>query len=280
MLRALSRSALQRVRKSRRVRRWVRDPWLRLTVPVPTPRAWAFICACSNSGTTLLNDMLGQHPDIGTIDPEGQFWTERLPKAVGGPEERLWALRLEHYAMDEHAQVDAAMVKRDWARGFNDPHRTVLLEKSPPNAVRMRWLQRHFEPASFLCIVRNGYAVAEGIARKTGHPIETTARQWAEANARMKQDFARVERGLWIRYEDLAADPRATMERIASFLDVDPEPLRQAAAARHAVFGVESEVVDMNAQSLARLTDAQRAAIEDAAGDALAEHGYRGSASS
>lgn len=262
------------------MRRWVRDPWLRLTVRVPQPRKWGFICACSNSGTTLLNEMLGQHPDIGTIDPEGQFWTERLPKAIGGPEERLWALQLDTYAMDERTPADAEMIKRDWARGFNDPRRPVLLEKSPPNAIRMRWLQRHFAPAHFLCIVRNGYAVAEGIARKMGHPIEAAARQWAIANARMKEDFAAVERGLWLRYEDLAADPRAAMETIASFLDVDPEPLRQAASARHAVFGVESEVVDMNAQSLARLTDEQRAAIERVAGDALVEHGYRGSASS
>lgn len=109
-----------------------------------------------------------------------------------------------------------------------DRSRSIFVEKSPPNAARTRWLQRHFENAHFIGMVRNGYAVAEGIRRKAephhlkdGWPIELAARQWNRSNEVLLEDADRLDRMLWVRYEDLTADVATEVRRIANFLGLD-----------------------------------------------------------
>jgi hypothetical protein len=113
---------------------------------MPKPDRWVFLVGCYNSGTTLLHDLLASNPNVGSLHTEGQFLTDQLvlPKAVGLA--RLWASQPEHFQMDESSDggVSADKIKRQWGARFDDPNRPVLIEKSPTNAARTRWLQRVF----------------------------------------------------------------------------------------------------------------------------------------
>ncbi len=109
---------------------------------LPRPEKWVFIVGCYNSGTTLLHDLLATQPVVGS-----EFGLRRL-----------WALKPELFYLDEDGgrETDVARLKRQWGGLFNDPTRPVLLEKAAPDVARTRWLQRHFEPAWFIGIVRDG----------------------------------------------------------------------------------------------------------------------------
>lgn len=146
---------------------------------------WLFILGCNNSGTTLLNDLLADHPEIDGMDCEGQamkairsdgtdFPTPypegyilpppRLFVNVDGePILRVWTERL---AVFRHPIVNLPLLKRHILSHRTSVGGTYTMEKSPTSSVRSLWLQEHFKDAYFIAITRNGYAVCEGIRRR------------------------------------------------------------------------------------------------------------------
>ena len=150
----------------------------------PRDKTWVFVVGCYNSGTTLLSELLGHHPDISALPDEGQFLTDQLPQdyMLGLP--RMWVNREDLFRLDENGTgPDPVRLEKEWAMRL-DCTKRVLLEKSPPNTARTRWLQANFSNAHFIGITRNPYAVAEGISRKAephhlidGWPIEMSAYQ-------------------------------------------------------------------------------------------------------
>jgi SAM-dependent methyltransferase len=243
--------------------------------PVPRPERWLFIVGCYDSGTTLLHRLLAVHPDVGSMVDEGQYRTTELLRPADAGLARLWALQPERFRLDEHSipGPDVDRIKRQWGFWFNDPRRRVLVEKTPANAARVRWLDRHFENAHFVAVIRNGYAVAEGIRRKAGHPLALAARQWARSNRIMLDDLAQVPRVLIVRYEDLAARPEETCAAVLSFVGLDPG-LLSLENRTWRIHEYDAPVLDMNRQSIERLSAADRAIVREEAGDVLRELGY------
>jgi len=243
--------------------------------PMPEPERWVFLVGCYNSGTTLLHDLLAENPQVGSLHTEGQFLTDQLvlPKAVGLA--RLWAMEPEHFVLDEGGGegVRVDKIKRQWGAKFDDPHKPVLIEKSPTNAARTRWLQRHFAPASFIGIVRDGFAVAEGIHRKAGHSLEQSARQWARSNEIMLDDFEHLERKMVVRYEDLTARPAEVLAETLEFLGLQQHD-EQVGDREFSVHEQTSKIRNMNDRSMQALSDADREVIQEAAGDVLRRLGY------
>lgn len=245
--------------------------------PCPEPERWAFIVACSNSGTTLLHSLLARHPDVGSLPAEGQFLTDQLPVPKKEGLGRRWAVNPELYHLTERdgRSIRVRRLKRQWGYCFNDPTRRVLIEKSPPNAARTRWLQAHFENAHFIGIVRDGYAVAEGISRRAGHPISLAATQWARSNELLLADWTFLERKVLMRYEDLASDTEASLRDLLAFLRLDADRYDWSALHRPMQIHERVErVSDLNAISLAALSDGQRAEIDRAASAMLERLGY------
>lgn len=254
---------------------------LRITLTrTPKPRTWVFVVGCYNSGTTLLSDLLGRHPEISVLPEEGQFLTTEFKAdyELGLP--RMWAMREDHFRLTESDPgADPVRLKREWGMRL-DLGRPVLIEKSPPNTARTRWLQEHFENARFVAIVRNGYAVAEGIHRKgrpqhrEDWPIEACAYQWARTNEMLFQDAPFLRHLLWVRYEDLAARPRQELERIFRFLGVDPDVFEYDPAEPLNVHERHQPLQNFNDQSLARLKQDDIATITRVAERTLARFDY------
>jgi hypothetical protein len=210
---------------------------------------------------------------------EGQHCTNQLlrPKQVGLP--RLWALEPELFQLDETSQtdIDVERMKRQWGFWMNDAKRPVLIEKTPVNAARVRWLQAHFENAVFIGIVRNGYAVAEGIRRKAGHSLEESALQWQRSNQIMMSDFAALHSKTIVRYEDLTEHPTAVLEETLSFLGLSYAQLDDIEGQIWQVHGEVSKLTNMNDRSLQALTEQEKNTIHDVAGEMLLQLGYESS---
>jgi hypothetical protein len=193
----------------------------------------------------------------------------------------MWVLREDLFRLDESQPgPDVARLKKEWLMRL-DRSRPLLLEKSPPNAARTRWLQRHFENAHFIAIVRNGYAVAEGIRRKAephhlsgGWPIELCARQWNRSNEVLLEDAAHLERVHWVRYEDLAADPAGELGRLLPFLGLGSEDIGIDLDRPWDVHERAESIRDMNAESIGRLTPGELEAVTREAEPMLRHFGY------
>lgn len=261
----------------------------RLAAPFGTPldgKKWIFVLGCYNSGTTLLRDILAAHPDIGALPGEGVRFTDALPRPEEFGWNRMWCRCLDQIRLRPGPGMEARAqrIKRQWSIIYpSDP--PYLLEKSVANAVRTDFLQTYFAPAYFIYLVRNGYAVAEGIRRKgnparyedatypSSYPIELCAEQWCATDRILMAERPRLERFLCLKYEELAAAPDGSLQKVTDFLGLDPlgdEQLQR----RWRVHGVHSEIRDMNEGALDRLSDEDMAKIREVAGDELEKYGY------
>lgn len=256
---------------------------LKITLtPLSDPEKWVFLVGCYNSGTELLMHLLGSHPAISALPDEGQFLTDQLQAdyELGLP--RMWVLREDLFRLTEaDTGPDPLRLKREWLMRL-DRSKPLFLEKSPPDAARTRWLQQHFPNAHFVAIVRNGYAVAEGIRRKaepthlaSGWPLELCARQWSRSNEILMEDADHLDRILWTRYEDLAENPGSELARILEFLGLGESgspgiDLDQS----WSVHERNEPIRNMNGSSIGRLTAEEIDAITEEAGPMLQRFGY------
>jgi len=250
------------------------------------PARWIFIIGCYNSGTTLLNAILSTHEQISGLECEGVVLTDVLPR----PEEfgwtRMWCQCFDQMRLEPRAEMEerANRIKHQWSLSY-PRNATNLIEKSIANTARIPFLDAYFRPAYFIYLVRDGYAVAEGIQRKAeparwdhpiyenDYPIELCAEQWKRTDEVVRQDRGGVERFLRIHYEEFTTDPKSTIEKITDFLGVgmvDESKLQR----RWDVHGYGKPIQNMNPRSYARMTAKDMEAIEKVAGPLLRAYGY------
>ena len=151
----------------------------------------------------------------------------------------------------------------------------VFYTKSPPHLVIVDELAWHFRNAKFLFMVRNPYAVCEGIIRDyenhrrhkfaalAAHFPERTLPELAAAHvvaclARQRRNVeAHGDRGTFLTYEEMCAEPERVAHRIWTLVPaLDDLRLRQRLRAK----GRYEMLTDMNARQIARLDAAQLAA--------------------
>jgi hypothetical protein len=248
--------------------------------PVPKDKTWVFLVGCYNSGTTLLAELLGHHPSISALPTEGHFITDQFVKDydIGLP--RMWVEREDLFRLDENDNgPDPVRVKKEWGMRL-DLKKPILLEKSPPNSAKTRWLQANFENARFVGIMRNGYAVSEGITRKAdpkhlidSWPIEKSAYQWKRSNEILQQDAEHLNHFMWIKYEDLAADTADTLNRITDFIGL-PGFEHFENDRSWSIHERDESIRDMNQESIDRLSPEQIQQINRIAGDLIESSGY------
>ena len=251
-----------------------------------SPERWIFLVGCYNSGTTLLRSLLAQHRDIAALPSEGVKLTDALPRPEDFGWHRMWCECLDQMRLEAGpgAAPTARRIARHWSHvvPMGVPN---ILEKSIANTARMPFFQEHFRPACFICLIRNGYAVSEGIRRKgdpahlgnarypDGYPIDLCAEQWRVSDEVVEGDRPGLERFLQIRYEDLVDQPVEILRQITDFLGLPPLP-EDAATGEWLVHGIHSPIRDMNQQSIERLSPQDLDTISRVAGEALTRHRY------
>jgi hypothetical protein len=238
---------------------------------------FGFMGGCTNSGTGLFRMLLARNPNVSVLPTEGPNLTCFLPSddRCNLPR-RLFALYPDTYRLTEAdlpgLNVDGILA--DWAKHW-DVSKRVLFEKCPANATRMRLLQAAFPNTYFIGLIRNPYAVSEGIRRRRGHPLKDCAMQWHEANRLMLEDAAPLNHFLLLRYEDLTARVNETMRKVWSFFGIPPvrldetEPLE-----RHNITNVAQPVRNMNQLSIDNLSESDRRMVTKMCWPFAAQFGY------
>ncbi len=249
------------------------------------PNRLFLIVGCYNSGTTLLNHILSQHPDVSGLTTEGVALTGEFhtPEEFGW--NRLWFKCREQLEICQLKEPpNAEIVRYDWSRHF-DGSKPFALEKSIIHGLNIDWFEEAFEHPHFIWIVRNGYTVAEGIRRRTQHkeraefaaglsyPIEWCAEQWVVSNQVIEQKLKSVRQFYFLRYEDLMENPFLTIKSLLEWLPVESKDLELPDT-----FTFQKETLPLeskNVQSLQNLTADDLEKINKVAKQSLAQFGYQ-----
>ena len=191
-----------------------------------------FLGGLHRSGTSLLFRILRDHPDIsgfyntGVPEDEGQLLQTVYPPArtYGGPGRFGFN---SHAFLDEKSplvsETNARKLFAEWGPYWNLESR-YLLEKSPPNLVRSRFLQALFPGASFVMLLRHPVAVTFATQKWSGTAVETLLEHWLLCHERYEADKDCIDRLHTLKYEELIMDPEQRLAQIYEFLNLDPVP--------------------------------------------------------
>jgi hypothetical protein len=195
----------------------------------PTP---VFVGGLHRSGTSIVARTLETHPLLGGLsgtgvrEDEGQHLQDVYPTAQhhGGP---------GSFALDPAAHLtersvrdpdgDVVRLLAAWLP-FADRSCPFLVEKSPPNLIRTRYLQALFPDASFVLVVRHPAVVAMRTrVWRADLSVADLMRHWIRAHDLMARDLPRLSRVVVVRYEPFVDDPAGTLTEVARLVGVDPE---------------------------------------------------------
>ncbi len=197
---------------------------------------FVFICGLHRSGTSLLFRSLREHPrisgfrDTPSPEDEGMHLQSVFPPsgAYGGAGE--FGFHTEAHLTEASSLVtpaNRAKLFAEWGR-YWDLEKEYLLEKSPPNLIRTRFLQAMFPNASFIVLLRHPLAVAYATRawyrrfRVYWRGLGRILRHWLVCHEIFLQDRPHLERVMVIKYEHFVAEPDAWMERLCDFLGLEP----------------------------------------------------------
>jgi len=199
--------------------------------PLDEKHRLVFVGGLHKSGTTLLADLLSGHPSIsglsamGVPKNEGQHTQDVLPtaRAHGGPGKFAFDPAAHVTEVSPLATSASARRLMDAWRPHWDLARPVLLEKSPPNLIRTRFLQALFPDASFVIILRHPIAVALATQKWSRSTIGELLHHWIVAHDILATDMAALHRVQVVTFERLTADPQACLDGIHRFLELDSQ---------------------------------------------------------
>jgi Sulfotransferase family len=200
--------------------------------PAPTrAHRIVFLGGLHRSGTSLLFRLLRNQPlvsgfeNTGVPEDEGQHLQTVYPpaKAFGG-EGRFGFSAGAHMTElpADVARATAATLFEQWSP-YWDLDSPVLIEKSPPNIIRTRFLQSLFPEARFVIIVRHPLEVALAQRKRVGsQPVWSLLRHWFACHDTLAADVPHLGKYLSVRYEDLLLQPGRTLDDVLRFLDLSP----------------------------------------------------------
>lgn len=194
----------------------------------------AFVGGLHRSGTALVARILSSSPDAsgltgtGAALDEGQHIQDAYVGSLGNTSQ--WSFHPQAHLTEEDAQRTPDAGTRLWESWspYWDLERVVLVEKSPPNLTKMRYLQELFPGARFVVVTRHpvvqALAVRKWATRTRGrftYGFPRLVEHWVHAHDVFAQDAPHIENLLVLRYEHLMREPARELDRLARFLDLE-----------------------------------------------------------
>ena len=186
-----------------------------------------FLLCPNNSGSTYVGNAIGQSSNVWSLPTEGQHVMGFAgPKTRGSPYPLVWGAKEEwRRNFTKPGAYNWAQIQKSWyfqARAETESA-NVFFTKAPPFLMIADQLNRTFENARFIFMVRDPYAVAESICpkrRRAGwgevdDAPELAANHILECFRFQKTNMERLgSRGVYFTYEDLCAAPLEAVKKV------------------------------------------------------------------
>jgi hypothetical protein len=188
-----------------------------------------FICGLHKSGTSLLHEIMRTHPQIsgfrntGVVMDEGQFLQSVFPPAYVYGGQGRFGFHQEMHMTESHPDANketASTLFRQWS-AYWDLSLPFLVEKSPPNILRTRFLQALFPGSFFIIVLRHPAAVAEATAKTVNISLERLVEHTVHCYELMKDDLPFLKQYYILRYEDLCREPQPVLDELFTLIGAD-----------------------------------------------------------
>ena len=192
-------------------------------------KPFVFIGGLHRSGTSLIHECLRDHPDIsgfsgtGVNEDEGQLLQSVYKPAsvFGGPGK--FGFNPRSFMDETHELVSDISRRRllnEWGK-YWDVQRRILIEKSPPNLVRTRFLQALFPNSKFIVVLRQPVAVAYATKKWSHSRIPSLIEHSLLCYERFAKDLPHLKNVYTLRYEEFIASPQKVLDQLTSFIGVE-----------------------------------------------------------
>ena len=200
-----------------------------------------FVCGLHRSGTSILFKSLRDHPEISgfhnTTSPEDEgmhLQTVYKPSGYYGgagkfgfhPEAHL--TELSPLVTEENRRK----LLSEWSP-YWDLGKQYLLEKSPPNLIRARFLQAMFPDSYFIVLLRHPLAVSYATRnwyrqfRVYWRSLPRIFEHWLVCHETFLQDQPFLQNSMVVKYEQFVANPSSYANALYEFLGLPPHPNTQ-----------------------------------------------------
>lgn len=190
-----------------------------------------FLCGLHKSGTSILHEILRSHPDIsglintGAPEDEGQHLQSVYPsaKAFGGP--GRFGFNNSSFMDENHplaSEDNALKILMEWQK-YYEKGKSFYIEKSPPNLVRTRFLQRLFPQSLFITILRHPIAVSYATRKwRRMKRISSLIEHSLRCYERFYNDMPYLNRVFVLQYENFVLNNNLIVEEIYKWIGVKP----------------------------------------------------------
>ncbi len=196
--------------------------------------SFIFIAGHHKSGTTLLQKIICEHPLISGISQtdvprnEGQWLQSVYETALfyGGPGKYIYDIR--SYMNEHHVlatEKSAKTIRKQW-ESFYDPKCKYYVEKSPPNLIRTRFLQKLFPNSKFIVILRHPLVISYATQKWRKVSIKSLLEHSLKGYEIFIKDIPYLKSVYVLRYEDLVSQPQNEVDRIYDFLGLESKGVR------------------------------------------------------
>ena len=168
-----------------------------------------FILTPPYCGSTLLNQILSTSNNLSCNNHLGVREGQLLPEVKN----------IMFYNKGWHNEVTYPWekIKKVWMK-YWDQRKTILMDKTNTNIMRVQEIKEVFDNTFFLAMVRNPYAHVEGIMRRNGATVEYAAQFALKCLRYQKENKEKEKNILFISYEDLCDNKYASVAKIKEFL--------------------------------------------------------------
>jgi hypothetical protein len=204
--------------------------------------ALVFLTGGGRSGKSLLGRCLAAHLRISRFfaperdakhgHDEGQYVQSVYPSndALGNPGAFGWHPKARTDETHPLATEETRRHLLEAWRPYWDATCPFLLETSPPNVLRTRFLQAVFGQTYFIHVLRHPLAVSyetgdEWRGDERRFRVDELLEHWLFCNEQFIQDRPHLENTHVVNYEALVDRPQATLNEIYAFLGVEPVPV-------------------------------------------------------
>ena len=169
-----------------------------------------FLLCPPYSGSTLLTQIITSSKNVSCNNYIATMEGQLIPE--------VRSIMFTSNRWDSKSKYPWKMIKSTWLK-YWDLNKKILVDKTTTNIIRVDEIKKTFKNCYFICLVRNPYALIEGIMRRNSKDICFATKFTIKV---LKQQMININNNkknlIWFKYSEMCDKKIETKEKIKFFL--------------------------------------------------------------